>query len=93
MYDILARSGSDAGAMYEWPKKVIISSRYILPGKDTFREIKIKTAAMLRKMLDPDGDGGEDTKETVKWNKKRGSLLFPLRGHCGRTHLSVDRRR
>ena len=67
MYDILALSGSSAGAMYEWLKNFIISSRYITPGKDAFREAKIKTIAMLRKMLDPNGVCGEDIKETVKW--------------------------
>ena len=67
MFDILEFSEQDAGAMYEWLKNVIISSRYITPGKDTFREIQIKTVAMLRKMLDPDSICGEDIKETIKW--------------------------
>ena len=44
MYDTKNPSDRDAGAMYEWLKNVIISCRYIKPGSDTFREIKIETA-------------------------------------------------
>lgn len=42
MIDIIDFSEKDAGAMYGWLKNVIISSRYIIPGADAFREIKIK---------------------------------------------------
>ena len=59
MYEFIDLSEQDAGAMYEWLKNLIISCRYITPGEDTFREIKIKTIAMLRKMLDPDSICGE----------------------------------
>ena len=65
MYDIKNLADRDLGAMYEWLKNAIISCRYIVPGKDTFREIKLKTIAMLRKMLDPDGVCGVDVAETV----------------------------
>lgn len=55
MIDIIDFSEKDFGAMCEWLKNVIISSRYMILGADTFREIKIKTVAMLRNMLIPDG--------------------------------------
>ena len=69
MLDIIDFSEKDAGAMYEWLKNATISSRYITPGVDTFREIKIKTIAMLRKMLDPDGVCGENIAEMPKWRE------------------------
>ena len=81
MYDILTLSDADARAMYEWLKNVIISSRYITPGKDTLCEIKIKTIAMLRKMLDPDSVCGEDIKETAKWRN------FAL--HCSSLFVNI----
>ena len=67
MYDIKMFADRDPGAMYEWLKNAIISCRYIVPGQDTFREIKLKTIAMLRKMLDPDGVCGVDVAVTVTW--------------------------
>ena len=69
MLDLTDLSEKDAGAMYEWLKNIIISSRYITPGVDTFREIKVKTVAMLRKMLDLDGICGENIAETAKWRE------------------------
>ena len=51
--------------MYEWLKDNIISCRYIIPGRDTFRDIKFKTVAMMRKMLDPDGVCGVDVNDTI----------------------------
>ena len=78
MLDIIDFSEKDAGAMYEWLKNVIISSRYITPGVDTFLEIRIKTIAMLRKMLGRDGICGEDIAETAKRREcaVHGSAIF-----------------
>ena len=69
MFDIIDLSEQDAGTMYEWLKNIIISSRYITPGEDTFREIEIKTIAMLRKMFEPDSICGEDIAETATWRE------------------------
>ena len=57
---------------------VIISCRFIVPGHDTFREIKLKTIAMPRKMLDPDGVCGVNVAETVSYRSlaKHCSSLF-----------------
>ena len=57
---------------------VIISCRFIVPGHDTFREIKLKTIAMLWKMLDSDGVCGANVAETVSHRSlaKHCSSLF-----------------
>ena len=69
MSDINSLLGCDPGALYEWLKNAIISCRYIVPGHDTLREIKLKTIAMLRKMLDPDGVCGHKVSETVNFRR------------------------
>ena len=52
-----------------------------MPRHDTFREIKLKTIAMLRKMLDPDGVCGVDAAETVTWRS--------LANHCSSLFVNV----
>ena len=81
MYDIKILAGRDPGAMYEWLKNIIISCSYIKPGHDTFRDIKIKTIAMLRKMLDPEGVCGVDVAETDSWRS--------LANHCSSLFTNV----
>ena len=78
MYDINSIAERDIGALYEWLKNVIISCRFIVPGQDSFREIKLKTIAMLRKMLDPDGVCGVNVAETASYRDlaKHCSSLF-----------------
>ena len=53
------------GAMYEELKNRIISCMYTAPLGDTFYGIKVKTIAMLRKMIDPDSQCCESLKETL----------------------------
>ena len=59
-------------------KDIIISCRYIIPGRDTFKDVKYKTIAMMRKMLDPDGICGVDIEDTIYYREKAKlcSLLF-----------------
>ena len=78
MYNVNEIAKRDVGAMYEWLKDIIISCRYILPGQDSFRDIKLKTVAMLRKMLDPDGVCGVNVEETRSYRDlaKQCSSLF-----------------
>ena len=78
MYNVSKIAERDLGAMYEWLKGIIISCRYILPGQDSFRDIKLKTVAMLRKMLDPDGVCGVNVEETRSYRDlaKQCSSLF-----------------
>ena len=67
MYDVNSIVERDIGALYEWLKNVIVSCRFIVPGQDSFREIKPKTIAMLRKMLDPDGVCGVNVAEIASY--------------------------
>ena len=78
MYNVKSIADRDLGALYEWLKNVIISCRFIVPGNDSFREIKLKTIAMLRKMLAPDGVCGVNVAETVAYRSlaKHCSYLF-----------------
>ena len=78
MYDIQSLADRDLGALYEWLMSVTISCRYVVPGKGTFRETKLKTIAVLRKMLDPDGVCGVNVAETVAYRSlaKHCSYLF-----------------
>ena len=78
MHTIREIAKQDIGMIYEWVKNNIISCRYIIPGHDTFRDIKLKTVAMMRKMLDPDGVCGVDIGDTVTYREqaKSCSLLF-----------------
>ena len=64
MYNVSEIAKRDLGAMYEWLKDIIISCRYILPGQGSFRDIKLKTVAMLRKIVDPGGIRGVNVEET-----------------------------
>ena len=78
MHNISEIATQDIGVMYEWLKDNIISCRYIIPGHDTFRDIKLKTVAMMRKMLDPDGVCGVNVSDTVTYREqaKKCSSLF-----------------
>ena len=78
MYNISEVAKRDLGAMYGWLKDIIISCRSILPGQDSFRDIKLKTVAMLRKMLGPDGICGVNVEETRIYRNlaKQCSSLF-----------------
>ena len=78
MLNISEIATRDLGVMYEWLKDNITSCRYIIPGHDTFRGIKLKTVAMLRKMLDPDGVCGVNVGETRDYRElaKKCSTLF-----------------
>ena len=78
MLNISEIATRDLGVMYEWLKDNIISCRYIIPGHDTFRDIKLKTVAMLRKMPDPDGVCGVNVSETRAYRElaKKCSTLF-----------------
>ena len=75
---INALAKTDIGLAYEWLKDIIISCRYIIPGRDTFKDVKYKTIAMMRKMLDPDGICGVDIEDTIYYREKAKlcSLLF-----------------
>ena len=53
---------------------IIISCRYILPGRDTFKD-KYKTVAMMRKMLDPDGVCGVDVNDTIAYRERKVLLI------------------
>ena len=64
MYNVSKIAERDLGTLYEWLKNIIISCRLILPGQDSLRGIRLKTIAMLRKMLDPDGVCGVNIDET-----------------------------
>ena len=78
MYNVSKIAERDLGAMYEWLKDIIISCRFTLLGQDSFRGIKLKTIAMPRKMLDPDGVCGVNVEETRAFRElaKRCSSLF-----------------
>ena len=78
MYDVNKIAERDIGTLCEWLKNVIISCRFILPGRDSFRDIKLKTIAMLRKMLDPDRVCGVNVAETKSFRDlaKHCSSLF-----------------
>ena len=78
MYNVSEIAKRDLGAMYEWLKDNIVSCRYILPGQDSFRDIKLKTVGMLRKMLGPDGICGVNVEETRSYRDlaKQCSSLF-----------------